>query len=88
MFTRIWFQVNKPYLPLASGEYSTATGIFIVTSFAILVRISNRPADNEDIIYVGLIDAFSLVGYIHYRHLLDDLYFYVPLLLVALSIFL
>ncbi|KNA23057.1 hypothetical protein SOVF_027980 [Spinacia oleracea] len=29
-------KVNKPYLPLASGEYSTATGIFIVTSFAIL----------------------------------------------------
>uniref|UniRef100_A0A803MPN6 Homogentisate phytyltransferase n=1 Tax=Chenopodium quinoa TaxID=63459 RepID=A0A803MPN6_CHEQI len=29
-------KVNKPYLPLASGEYSTGTGIFIVTSFAIL----------------------------------------------------
>ncbi|KAL2928888.1 Homogentisate phytyltransferase 1 chloroplastic [Bienertia sinuspersici] len=29
-------KVNKPYLPLASGEYSTKTGIFIVASFAIL----------------------------------------------------
>ncbi|XP_010688452.2 homogentisate phytyltransferase 1, chloroplastic isoform X1 [Beta vulgaris subsp. vulgaris] len=29
-------KVNKPYLPLASGEYSTGTGILIVTSFAIL----------------------------------------------------
>ncbi|GAB4853560.1 hypoxanthine-guanine phosphoribosyltransferase [Ancistrocladus abbreviatus] len=29
-------KVNKPYLPLASGEYSVGTGVFIVTSFAIL----------------------------------------------------
>lgn len=29
-------KVNKPYLPLASGEYSTGTGAFIVVSFAIL----------------------------------------------------
>lgn len=29
-------KINKPYLPLASGEFSTQTGIFIVTSFAIL----------------------------------------------------
>ncbi|KAL6191714.1 hypothetical protein ACLB2K_038104 [Fragaria x ananassa] len=29
-------KVNKPYLPLASGEYSVVTGIMIVTSFAIL----------------------------------------------------
>ncbi|KAG4113324.1 hypothetical protein ERO13_D13G216300v2 [Gossypium hirsutum] len=28
-------KVNKPYLPLASGEYSTLTGIMIVTSFSI-----------------------------------------------------
>ncbi|CAA0833184.1 Homogentisate phytyltransferase 1- chloroplastic [Striga hermonthica] len=28
-------KVNKPYLPLASGEYSVRTGVFIVTSFAI-----------------------------------------------------
>ncbi|KAE8678816.1 Homogentisate geranylgeranyltransferase [Hibiscus syriacus] len=28
--------VNKPYLPLASGEYSTLTGIMIVTSFSIM----------------------------------------------------
>ncbi|KAI3849352.1 hypothetical protein MKW92_017612 [Papaver armeniacum] len=27
-------EVNKPYLPLASGEYSVRTGIMIVTSFA------------------------------------------------------
>ncbi|KAL9242279.1 hypothetical protein vseg_016296 [Gypsophila vaccaria] len=29
-------KVNKPYLPLASGEYSVGTGTFIVASFAIL----------------------------------------------------
>ncbi|KAL7093122.1 hypothetical protein ACP275_11G023500 [Erythranthe tilingii] len=29
-------KVNKPYLPLASGEYSVTTGVMIVTSFAIL----------------------------------------------------
>ncbi|XP_071717220.1 homogentisate phytyltransferase 1, chloroplastic-like [Rutidosis leptorrhynchoides] len=29
-------KVNKPYLPLASGEYSVQTGIIIVTSFAVL----------------------------------------------------
>ncbi|MBA0603525.1 hypothetical protein Gorai_003665, partial [Gossypium raimondii] len=29
-------KVNKPYLPLASGEYSTLTGIMIVTSFSIM----------------------------------------------------
>ncbi|KAK6127072.1 hypothetical protein DH2020_039184 [Rehmannia glutinosa] len=29
-------KVNKPYLPLASGEYSFTTGVMIVTSFAIL----------------------------------------------------
>lgn len=38
----IWhvsLQVNKPYLPLASGEYSVGTGVMIVTSFSILVLI-------------------------------------------------
>ncbi|XVF34177.1 hypothetical protein REPUB_Repub18cG0036000 [Reevesia pubescens] len=29
-------KVNKPYLPLASGEFSTLTGIMIVTSFSIM----------------------------------------------------
>ncbi|KAF5461740.1 hypothetical protein F2P56_017814 [Juglans regia] len=29
-------KVNKPYLPLASGEYSVVTGVMIVTSFSIL----------------------------------------------------
>lgn len=29
-------KVNKPYLPLASGEYSNRTGVLIVTSFAIM----------------------------------------------------
>ncbi|KAL0453422.1 UNVERIFIED_CONTAM: Homogentisate phytyltransferase 1, chloroplastic, partial [Sesamum latifolium] len=29
-------KVNKPYLPLASGEYSVTTGVAIVSSFAIL----------------------------------------------------
>lgn len=29
-------KVNKPYLPLASGEYSVGTGVMIVTSFAIM----------------------------------------------------
>ncbi|XP_057980356.1 homogentisate phytyltransferase 1, chloroplastic isoform X2 [Malania oleifera] len=29
-------KVNKPYLPLASGEYSVGTGIMIVTSFSIM----------------------------------------------------
>ncbi|XP_073305052.1 homogentisate phytyltransferase 1, chloroplastic isoform X2 [Primulina huaijiensis] len=29
-------KVNKPYLPLASGEYSVITGVMIVSSFAIL----------------------------------------------------
>ncbi|XVE71847.1 hypothetical protein DITRI_Ditri10aG0184500 [Diplodiscus trichospermus] len=29
-------KVNKPYLPLASGEYSTFTGIMIVTSFSVM----------------------------------------------------
>ncbi|GFP96910.1 probable homogentisate phytyltransferase 1 chloroplastic [Phtheirospermum japonicum] len=30
-------KVNKPYLPLASGEYSVKAGVMIVTSFAFLV---------------------------------------------------
>jgi homogentisate phytyltransferase/homogentisate geranylgeranyltransferase len=30
-------KVNKPYLPLASGEYSSATGIALVTTFAAVV---------------------------------------------------
>ncbi|KAK9274853.1 hypothetical protein L1049_022107 [Liquidambar formosana] len=29
-------KVNKPYLPLASGEYSVRTGVMIVTSFSIM----------------------------------------------------
>ncbi|KAK9097857.1 hypothetical protein Syun_024902 [Stephania yunnanensis] len=29
-------KVNKPYLPLASGEYSVGTGVVIVTSFALM----------------------------------------------------
>ncbi|KAK4392604.1 Homogentisate phytyltransferase 1, chloroplastic [Sesamum angolense] len=29
-------EVNKPYLPLASGEYSVATGVMVVSSFAIM----------------------------------------------------
>nr|BBD96135.1 homogentisate phytyltransferase 1, chloroplastic-like [Rhododendron dauricum] len=29
-------KVNKPYLPLASGEYSVTTGVMIVSSFAVL----------------------------------------------------
>ncbi|PIN08604.1 homogentisate phytyltransferase [Handroanthus impetiginosus] len=29
-------KVNKPYLPLASGEYSVTTGVVIVLSFAVL----------------------------------------------------
>ncbi|CAK7337552.1 unnamed protein product [Dovyalis caffra] len=29
-------KVNKPYLPLASGEYSISTGMMIVTSFSIM----------------------------------------------------
>nr|GMD74281.1 homogentisate phytyltransferase 1, chloroplastic [Ipomoea batatas] len=29
-------KVNKPYLPLASGEYSVKTGIMIVSSFAVM----------------------------------------------------
>nr|WKR37734.1 vitamin E 2-1 [Plukenetia volubilis] len=29
-------KVNKPYLPLASGEYSMSTGVMIVTSFSIM----------------------------------------------------
>jgi hypothetical protein len=32
-------QVNKPYLPVASGEYSVSTGVMIVTSFSIMVSI-------------------------------------------------
>jgi len=33
----VLFQINKPYLPLASGEYSFGTGVAIVASFSILV---------------------------------------------------
>ncbi|KAJ9566202.1 hypothetical protein OSB04_002168 [Centaurea solstitialis] len=29
-------KVNKPYLPLASGEYSVKTGVIIVSSFAVM----------------------------------------------------
>ncbi|CAN1329724.1 Homogentisate phytyltransferase 1, chloroplastic [Linum perenne] len=29
-------KVNKPYLPLASGEYSVGTGVFIVASFSVM----------------------------------------------------
>ncbi|KAL2232842.1 UNVERIFIED_CONTAM: Homogentisate phytyltransferase 1, chloroplastic, partial [Sesamum indicum] len=32
-------KVNKPYLPLASGEYSVTTGVAIVSSFAILLPL-------------------------------------------------
>ncbi|MBA0874331.1 hypothetical protein Goshw_015281, partial [Gossypium schwendimanii] len=32
-------KVNKPYLPLASGEYSRLTGIMIVTSFSIMLPL-------------------------------------------------
>lgn len=35
-------QVNKPYLPLASGEYSVTTGVMIVSSFAVLVGLAQR----------------------------------------------
>ncbi|PKI69541.1 hypothetical protein CRG98_010069 [Punica granatum] len=34
-FTKL-LQVNKPYLPLASGEYSVGTGVMIVTSSLIM----------------------------------------------------
>ncbi|KAJ9557766.1 hypothetical protein OSB04_012380 [Centaurea solstitialis] len=30
-------KVNKPYLPLASGEYSVKTGVIIVSSFAVML---------------------------------------------------
>ncbi len=45
MCIRLWapvvhVQVNKPYLPLASGEYSLATGIAIVVTFAAVVCMS------------------------------------------------
>ncbi|XP_062093920.1 homogentisate phytyltransferase 1, chloroplastic-like [Humulus lupulus] len=30
-------KVNKPYLPLASGEYSIQTGVMIVASFSVLL---------------------------------------------------
>jgi len=33
-------KVNKPYLPLASGEFSLTTGITLVTICAALVRVS------------------------------------------------
>jgi homogentisate phytyltransferase/homogentisate geranylgeranyltransferase len=41
-------KVNKPYLPLASGEYSLATGIAIVVTFAAVslaigVYVGSRP---------------------------------------------
>ncbi|CAN1303383.1 Homogentisate phytyltransferase 1, chloroplastic, partial [Linum perenne] len=29
-------EVNKPYLPLASGEYSVGMGVFIVASFSVM----------------------------------------------------
>ncbi|CAN0911138.1 Homogentisate phytyltransferase 1, chloroplastic, partial [Linum grandiflorum] len=32
-------KVNKPYLPLASGEYSVGTGVFIVASFSIMLPL-------------------------------------------------
>ncbi|KAB5514374.1 hypothetical protein DKX38_028280 [Salix brachista] len=32
-------KVNKPYLPLASGEYSISTGVMIVTSFSIMLPL-------------------------------------------------
>ncbi|XP_059637372.1 homogentisate phytyltransferase 1, chloroplastic-like isoform X4 [Cornus florida] len=32
-------KVNKPYLPLASGEYSVKTGVLIVSSFAIMLPL-------------------------------------------------
>jgi hypothetical protein len=31
------FQVNKPTLPLTSGEYSPATGVAVVSVFAAMV---------------------------------------------------
>ncbi|XP_020968276.1 glycinol 4-dimethylallyltransferase-like isoform X2 [Arachis ipaensis] len=30
-------KINKPYLPLASGEYSVGTGVTIVASFSFLI---------------------------------------------------
>ncbi|CAI0427796.1 unnamed protein product, partial [Linum tenue] len=32
-------KVNKPYLPLASGEFSVGTGVLIVTSFSIMLPL-------------------------------------------------
>ncbi|KAH8505184.1 hypothetical protein H0E87_012437, partial [Populus deltoides] len=32
-------KVNKPYLPVASGEYSVSTGVMIVTSFSIMLPL-------------------------------------------------
>ncbi|KAJ0697822.1 putative homogentisate phytyltransferase [Helianthus annuus] len=49
-------KVNKPYLPLASGEYSVKTGIIIVSLFAFMVskfhlttiyRAVNEPNEHE-----------------------------------------
>ena len=40
-------QVNKPYLPLASGEFSVATGIALVTIFAAMVCESSQYSSNS-----------------------------------------
>jgi len=43
----VFFQINKPYLPLASGEYSFGTGVAIVASFSILVPHRFVPFFND-----------------------------------------
>lgn len=58
-------QVNKPYLPLASGEYSVTTGVMIVSSFAILVGLGQRkPREKKNFQQFELYVEFRFSGFI------------------------
>lgn len=57
MWFHVSFQVNKPYLPLASGEYSVGIGVMIIASFSMMVAkfMSN--------IFFAVYDALMEVAY-------------------------
>lgn len=68
----VLLQINKPYLPLASGEYSFATGAIIVASFSILVpyrffpfpviyfKISHIDIVDRGLLFYSLLQSFWL----------------------------
>ncbi|KAH7544679.1 hypothetical protein FEM48_Zijuj01G0011400 [Ziziphus jujuba var. spinosa] len=59
-------KVNKPYLPLASGEYSVRTGIMIVSSFSIMFEVLSIASGFlfEGILIITLLFQSFFLGWI------------------------